>query len=80
MHSNPSIAFITAVSRHTDASQSLHACRYEYKLWTDESARVFIAERFPELLPTWDAYPYVIQQADVIRRASLPNQFAWNRL
>ena len=40
---------------------------FEYMLWTDESSRAFIADKFPELLATWDSYPYVIQRADVIR-------------
>jgi mannosyltransferase OCH1-like enzyme len=40
---------------------------YEYMLWTDESARDFIAEHYPLFLPTFDGYPYTIQRADVIR-------------
>ncbi|KAH6915347.1 MIPC synthase [Coprinopsis sp. MPI-PUGE-AT-0042] len=48
------------------------ACRdmmpdYEYKLWSDESARQFIAEHYPWFLDTYDNYPYTIQRADVIR-------------
>ncbi|MCJ1439740.1 MAG: hypothetical protein MMC23_000221 [Stictis urceolatum] len=40
---------------------------YEYMLWTDESAREFIADHYPLFLPTYDGYPYTIQRADVIR-------------
>jgi len=38
-----------------------------YRLWTDDASRKFVAEKFPELLRTWDAYPFAIQRADVIR-------------
>lgn len=37
------------------------------KLWTDQSARSFIAENYPWFLETFDSYPYAIQRADVIR-------------
>lgn len=40
---------------------------YEYHLWTDESARAFIAEEYPWFLKTYDDYPYNIQRADAIR-------------
>lgn len=40
---------------------------FEYRLWTDATAREFIAAKFPELLRTWDSYPFNIQRADAIR-------------
>ncbi|OCH92927.1 hypothetical protein OBBRIDRAFT_725904 [Obba rivulosa] len=40
---------------------------YEYKLWTDASAREFIAEEYPWFLDTFDGYTYPIQRADAIR-------------
>lgn len=39
----------------------------EYKLWTDASAREFIAEHYPWFLDTFDGYTYPIQRADAIR-------------
>lgn len=41
--------------------------RSEYKLWSDNSSREFIADHYPWFLPTFDSYPYPIQRADVIR-------------
>ncbi|RPD67226.1 hypothetical protein L226DRAFT_565966 [Lentinus tigrinus ALCF2SS1-7] len=40
---------------------------YEYKLWTDASAREFIADHYDWFLDTFDAYTYPIQRADAIR-------------
>ncbi|KZW04351.1 hypothetical protein EXIGLDRAFT_828231 [Exidia glandulosa HHB12029] len=40
---------------------------YEYKLWTDDSSREFIATNYAWFLPTFDAYTYPIQRADAIR-------------
>lgn len=40
---------------------------YEYILWTDASAREFIAREYAWFLYTWDLYPYPIQRADAIR-------------
>lgn len=40
---------------------------YEYKLWTDELLREFIAAEYPWFLDTWDGYEFNIQRADVIR-------------
>lgn len=39
----------------------------EYMLWTDATAREFIAEYYPWFLDTFDGYTYPIQRADVIR-------------
>ncbi|TFK29398.1 hypothetical protein FA15DRAFT_402257 [Coprinopsis marcescibilis] len=49
-----------------------NACRemmpdYEYRLWTDESSRTFIAEHYPWFLDIYDGYKFPIQRADVIR-------------
>lgn len=40
---------------------------WEYKLWTDASARDFIAAEYPWFLETFENYPYPIQRADSIR-------------
>ncbi|KAH7323990.1 nucleotide-diphospho-sugar transferase [Rhexocercosporidium sp. MPI-PUGE-AT-0058] len=40
---------------------------YTHMLWTDESARQFIAEHFPWFIPTYDSYPYPIERVDSIR-------------
>ena len=40
---------------------------WEFKLWTDDSARALIAERVPELMPTFDSYIFNIERADAIR-------------
>ncbi|KAH8105909.1 nucleotide-diphospho-sugar transferase [Cristinia sonorae] len=40
---------------------------YEYMLWTDASAREFIAEHYSWFLDTYDGYTYTIQRADAIR-------------
>lgn len=37
------------------------------QLWTDESAREFLAAEYPWFLDIWDNYPFVIQRADSIR-------------
>ncbi|OCH87495.1 glycosyltransferase family 32 protein [Obba rivulosa] len=44
---------------------------YEYKLWTDASARELIAEEYPWFLDTFDGYKYPIQRADAIRYFAL---------
>ncbi|OQD79184.1 hypothetical protein PENANT_c058G06362 [Penicillium antarcticum] len=40
---------------------------FEYKLWTDASARSFLANHYPWFLDTWDNYAFPIQRADSIR-------------
>ncbi|KAI0750745.1 nucleotide-diphospho-sugar transferase [Daedaleopsis nitida] len=40
---------------------------YEYMLWTDASAREFIAQHYEWFLDTYDGYTYPIQRADAIR-------------
>lgn len=40
---------------------------YEYKLWTNEKSRDFIAKEYPWFLDTFDGYHYPIQRADAIR-------------
>jgi len=40
---------------------------WESHLWTDTNARNFVAERFPEMLPTWDGYQYFVQRVDALR-------------
>ncbi|KAJ5413747.1 hypothetical protein N7509_000374 [Penicillium cosmopolitanum] len=40
---------------------------FEYKLWTDASARDFVANHYPWFLDTLDNYAFPIQRADSIR-------------
>eukprot|EP00158_Paraphelidium_tribonemae_P006299 Partr_v1_DN27766_c1_g1_i4_m67246 putative Mannosyl phosphorylinositol ceramide synthase SUR1 len=40
---------------------------WQYMFWTDESARAFLSEEFPDALANYDAYPYAIQRVDAIR-------------
>ena len=40
---------------------------WESHVWTDENARDFVAESFPELLATWDGYRYPVQRVDALR-------------
>ncbi|GBE79672.1 nucleotide-diphospho-sugar transferase [Sparassis latifolia] len=59
----------TLPTKWADVSQG---CRdmmpdYEYMLWTDASAREFIAEHYSWFLETFDGYTYPIQRADAIR-------------
>jgi inositol phosphorylceramide mannosyltransferase catalytic subunit len=37
------------------------------QLWTDKSAREFIASEYPWFLETFDGYQFPIQRADAIR-------------
>ncbi|EEB07087.1 mannosyltransferase [Schizosaccharomyces japonicus yFS275] len=46
--------------------QDLHP-DYEYKLWTDEDIRAFIAKEYPWFLEQFDSYPFGIMRADVVR-------------
>lgn len=40
---------------------------WETHYWTDETATAFVAEKFPEVKPTWDSYPFLIQKVDALR-------------
>jgi len=44
-----------------------HHPHYEYRLWTDEDNRAFVAEHFPELLSLYDGYHLPINRADLVR-------------
>ena len=52
------------------AWKQLHA-DYQYMLWTDEQLRQLIAEDYPWLLATYDAYPHDTQRWDASRFAIL---------
>ena len=54
------------MQRYLDAWKRLHP-DYEITLWTDATMRAFVAEAWPELLGTYDAYPKMIQRADAFR-------------
>eukprot|EP00658_Telonema_sp_P-2_P025954 TRINITY_DN20471_c0_g1_i3.p1 TRINITY_DN20471_c0_g1~~TRINITY_DN20471_c0_g1_i3.p1 ORF type:complete len:530 (+),score=112.19 TRINITY_DN20471_c0_g1_i3:56-1645(+) len=49
-----------------DAWQKMHP-GWDYKFWTDVSMREFVEKEYSWFLPTYDAYQYPIQRADVIR-------------
>ena len=40
---------------------------FEYRFWTDEANRAFIAETFPEFLAIYDGYRHAISRADLAR-------------
>jgi mannosyltransferase OCH1-like enzyme len=40
---------------------------WEYRLWTDASARELVVRKFPHLLRKYDSYPFNIQRVDVAR-------------
>ena len=44
---------------------------WEYKFWTDESARTFIQTEYPWFLSHFDGYKFPIQRADAIRYFAL---------
>ena len=44
---------------------------WEYKFWTDESARAFIQAEYPWFLSHFDGYKFPIQRADAIRYFAL---------
>ncbi|CAN6631898.1 mannosyl phosphorylinositol ceramide synthase Csh1p [Trichomonascus vanleenenianus] len=58
---------IPEIWNHTHATVVDMHPDYQYILWTDESARNFVKEHYSWFLPTYDAYPYPIMRADVIR-------------
>lgn len=41
--------------------------QWEYRFWTDEMNRDFIASNFPSFLPVYDNYPTAIQRVDAVR-------------
>jgi hypothetical protein len=44
-----------------------HHPGWDYRLWTNEDSRRFVAAHYPDLLPVYDSYGYAIQRADAIR-------------
>jgi hypothetical protein len=40
---------------------------WEHRLWDQASCRALLAERYPDFLATWEAYPLFIQRIDSIR-------------
>ncbi|MBO9587390.1 glycosyltransferase family 32 protein [Devosia sp.] len=49
-----------------DAWRLLHP-DWDIRLWTDETMRAFVAETYPTVIATYDAYPKMIQRADSFR-------------
>lgn len=52
--------------RFTDTWKRYHP-HWEYRLWSDASARDLVARKFPHLLGRYESYPYNIQRVDVAR-------------
>jgi mannosyltransferase OCH1-like enzyme len=44
-----------------------HHPGYEYRFWTDDANRDFIAHNFPELLGVYDGYRHPVSRADLAR-------------
>jgi Glycosyltransferase sugar-binding region containing DXD motif/Glycosyl transferase family 2 len=49
------------------ASWQTHHPGWEFRLWTQEAGRVFIAANYPSFLPVYDAYPEPVMRADALR-------------
>jgi len=41
--------------------------QYDFMFWDDDNSKEFVAQEFPEILPTWNSYPHLIQRADSLR-------------
>jgi len=57
--------------RDTPAAWKKKHPDWEYKFWTDESARAFIQTEYPWFLSHFDGYQFPIQRADAIRYFAL---------
>lgn len=44
---------------------------WEARMWTDEKAENFVAEKFPDFKETWDSYQLQIQKVDALRYLAL---------
>ena len=44
-----------------------HHPDHEYRLWTDDANRAFVAEVFPDFLPVYDGYRHPVSRADLAR-------------
>ena len=55
-----------AFERMSHSWRSKHR-HWEYRFWTDEMNREFIALNFPFFLPVFDNYPTAIQRVDAVR-------------
>ncbi len=44
---------------------------WQYRLWTDEENRQFVADEYAEFLPRYDEYPAAIQRVDAVRYLQL---------
>ncbi|OAQ71882.1 glycosyltransferase family 32 protein [Purpureocillium lilacinum] len=40
---------------------------WETHTWTEKKAVQFVAEKYPDLLETWENYPYLIERVDALR-------------
>lgn len=52
---------------HTQNSVVEHNRDFEYKFWTDESAREFLKKYYPWFVPTYDSYKFPIMRSDAMR-------------
>lgn len=57
----------SAIDAHLRQSWKEYHLDYEYCFFDDDDCRVFIAERVPALLSTYDALPLTVQKADLFR-------------
>jgi hypothetical protein len=48
-------------------SWRLHNHGWDYRLWTDASARDFVAQHYPDFLPVYDGYDRSIKRVDAVR-------------
>lgn len=53
-------------ARYAASWRAMHP-GWEYRLWTDEANRAFVAAHYPAFLPVYDGYSYGIQRADAVR-------------
>jgi mannosyltransferase OCH1-like enzyme len=49
------------------ASWRRHNPTYDYRLWTDESARAFVAAEYSDFLDVYDGYDHFIKRVDAVR-------------
>jgi inositol phosphorylceramide mannosyltransferase catalytic subunit len=53
--------------RHYHQTVLAHHPDWQHYFWDEAKSRIFIQEKYPWFLETYDSYPYWIQRCDVIR-------------
>ena len=64
---DPLASKIPHSSSHAPKRCRLFNPDYEINIWNATSARTFLTEHYAWILPTYDSYPYPIQQVDVLK-------------